>query len=370
MLSGCSTVPRSDAFRTLRPLPTAPSDRADRAVLSAFFTASGIALTPAEVDEIIPARSPSGRLDRNALRRIARRHNRLVWVLQADETHLWEELKRNHPLLLYLPAPSPGRQTAALSIPLSWDRTTGRLTLLDGSGATYDLPASDFFARREEWKHAALRLVPPREFGRMRPTLEQKQLMADFWYHQGAYRRAAALYKQTEEESDSSAATVEALCGRGNSLVQQKRYTAAIALFRQALALEPDNADVLNNLAYALLCGNGGLMEALRYSTRAVEQAPGNPLFLETLGTLHLRLGDGETAARLLEQAWARALRHPDSVQRAIMEQLIRAWFAAGRTDLAWQVADHRRRTHPSHPLPKDIVASFPSLRNPPAPLE
>ena len=52
----------------------------------------------------------------------------------------------------------------------------------------------------------------------------------------------------------------------------------------------------------------------------------------------------------------------------AIMDQLVRAWLAADRKDLAWQVAEHRHRSFPTYRLPRDILSAFPALRQPFAP--
>ena len=80
-------------------------------------------------------------------------------------------------------------------------------------------------------------------------------------------------------------------------------------------------------------------------------------------------LGDAEIAARFLERAWARALKRPPEVQIAIMDQLVRAWLGAQRRDLAWQVAEYRKRAFPDYRFPKDILRTFPALRQPLEPL-
>ena len=90
-----------------------------------------------------------------------------------------------------------------------------------------------------------------------------------------------------------------------------------------------------------------------------------------------LAAGDGqssgrlaeELAARFLERAWARALKRAPEVQIAIMDQLVRAWIGAQRRDLAWQVAEYRKRSFPDYRFPKDILRAFPALRQPLEPL-
>ncbi len=117
-----------------------------------------------------------------------------------------------------------------------------------------------------------------------------------------------------------------------------------------------------------MLHGDGTLMVALRHANKAAQLDPDNPLVLETLGSINLRVGDALAAAKTLEQAWARSTKHSPEIQIAIMDQLVRAWNAADRKDLAWQVAEHRQRTFPQYKIPPDILILFPSLRTRPSP--
>ena len=367
LLAGCATVPfeksagSRQALRTLPPVPAGHA-RADRALVAAFFAANGIPLTIAQAEQIIPAAAPPGRMDRNVLRRLATAGDRLLLVVKADEPFLWDELGRGQPLLILLPPGPRYSPGASPLIPVAWDRAQGVVELLDGNGEIQRVPENDFFDRREPLKQAALVLVRPGHLARYQPTREQKLLLADFWYDQGFYRRARRAYDDVQKEAP--AGDVAALIGRGNVLFRQNRYEDAIPVFRAALALEPDNPRILNNLAYAMLHGDGELLAALRHARKADQLDPNNPLILETIGSINLRLGDALAAANYLEQAWARASKHSPEVQIAIMDQLVRAWHAADRNDLAWQVAEHRKNTFPNYKIPRDILFLFPSLRD------
>ena len=44
-------------------------------------------------------------------------------------------------------------------------------------------------------------------------------------------------------------------------------------------------------------------------------------------------------------------------------------WIAAGRRDLAWQVAEYRQRAFPDYRFPTDVLRTFPALRRPAEPL-
>jgi tetratricopeptide (TPR) repeat protein len=367
LAGGCATIPAGktdDTYRSLRRTPEVPDGyrRADQALVAAFFTANGSPLLPRQVEAIIGPADPQGRISRSAIRRMARKNDRLVVVLNADETFLWDMLDRNLPLLVLLPPDIRYSPVATPYIPVAWDREEQTLDLLDGNGEIRTLSEAEFFGRREPLKQAAICLIKPSGFRHFEPTRKQKLLLADFWYDKGFYRRAEATYSGIQEVSVTGT-DVAALIGQGNILVRKKKYTAAIPVFRAALALEPDNPRILNNLAYTMLRGDGEMLVALRHASKAATLDPHNPLVLETLGSINLRVGDATAAAKYLEHAWARALKRSPEVQIAIMDQLVRAWLAADREDLAWQVAEYRYHTYPEYRMPKDILESLPSLK-------
>ena len=371
LAAGCATPGRPGARLALKSVPAVPADqlRADRAIVAAFFAANGARLDADQLERILPAAAQTSRMDRNALRAAARANHRVLAVVKADELELGTWLARNRPLLVLLPPGLRYEPNAAAYVPVAWDRSNGTVELLDGNGEIRRLPEEEFFARREPLKHAALCLLKPGVLERMQPTREQKLVLADFWFDQGFYRRAQAAYTAIQEDAPLGTTDVEALVGQGNVLVGKKCYKQAIPVFRAALALEPDNPTILNNLAYCMLLGGGELLTALRHATKADQLDPENPLVLETLGSINLRIGDAPAATRYLERAWARALKRAPEIQIAIMDQLVRAWIAAGRRDLAWQVAEYRQRAFPDYRFPKDILRTFPALRRPAEPL-
>lgn len=381
-LCACSTLPPpdprlerlpADAVRLPRvPLPPA-DERADRAILSAFFEANHAPITADECAQILDHPLAPGRMERAVLVRTARLHDLVLMTFNANRRHLPAALRSGRVLLLYLPAADPRAALPELAIPVACSESDpATVWLLRGDGSVSPIPADDFFARRAPLKQAALCLVAPsglaafaRDAGQKEPTRSQKLLLADFWYGQGQYRRAAASYSSLLEAPDDDAPfdSLDALLGRADSLVKLRKYSQAVRLYRQALEQTPDNPRLLNNLAYALMLENQNVLEALVHANRARELDPRNPLVLETVGALNLRVGDCETAARTLELAWGHALRRPPEVQIAIMDQLVRAWLCSDRADLAYQVAEYRRRMFPEYKMPADILAQFPALR-------
>lgn len=375
--AGCATWrgPRGgdSGVRALSPQPEIPPAvhaTAAEGIMDAFFAANHIKLDQQELSDIFPGGVLQEHADNPAaLLRAARRHERIITIISADADNLWDALGRNRALLLHLPADRPD-EPRRLVIPVRWDRRAGLLRLLDGDGILSDIPEDRFFALRAPLRHNALCLVKPSEVHTLPLSARDRRLLlADYRLARGDYRRAEALYRDLPPPPDeNSDADLRSLSGQAASLIRLGKPAKAIPLYEQALASDPENPSLLNNLAYAMMLDGNNLPEALNLARRALKIVPVNPVFLETAGSLELRLGDAETAARTLERAWTRSRRRPPEEQVAIQDQLARAWLAAGRRDLAWQVAEHRFRTFPDYAMPRDLAEAFPSLRRPRAP--
>lgn len=367
-LAGCATTPKAPPHHALRPTPAVTGDhaRSERAILDAFFRANKLRLRPDELEQIIPHCAPRGHMDRNHLRRAAQNRQRVLMAVKADPVLLERAFINKRPLLIMMPHPDKRYAVADPMIPVSWNRETGCLQLLDGAGVRHTIAESDFFSRREPLKQAALLLISPNAARCLQPAREQQLALADFWLQRGAYRKARAAYTAAEETALDTTDT-DAILGQATILFRKKRYHDARCLLLKALELDPDNPAVLNNLAYAMLQCNDELLTALRHATKAHRLDPQNPLILETMGSINLRVGDAPKAAHYLELAWANSLQHSPEVQIAIMDQLTRAWIANSRQDLALQVAEQRRRAFPSYRFPRDILTQLPALRGRPA---
>jgi Flp pilus assembly protein TadD len=70
-----------------------------------------------------------------------------------------------------------------------------------------------------------------------------------------------------------------------------------------ALEMNPDDAFALNYLGYWWADQGRNLDEAIALIERAVELRPNSGYFVDSLGWVHFRLGDAETAVQFLEQA-------------------------------------------------------------------
>jgi len=110
--------------------------------------------------------------------------------------------------------------------------------------------------------------------------------------------------------------------------IAAKRYAAAAKRYQSALALQPDNALLLNNLAWAT--NELKQPKALEYAERAYELAPENPSIMDTLGSILSDSGQRERGLELLGRAAELA---PEAYQ--IRLNFAKALIKAGRKGAA-----------------------------------
>jgi cellulose synthase operon protein C len=89
----------------------------------------------------------------------------------------------------------------------------------------------------------------------------------------------------------------------GNIQEMRGNHAAALEQFRKVVQADPGNAQALNNLAYLLLDYGKQPDEALKYAQQAVELAPGNKTFSDTLGWALYQKGLYSSAVTYFERA-------------------------------------------------------------------
>jgi putative PEP-CTERM system TPR-repeat lipoprotein len=87
----------------------------------------------------------------------------------------------------------------------------------------------------------------------------------------------------------------------GERELAAKNYKAAAAHYQALIAIEPNNAVALNNLAW--IGGETGDPKALGYAERAVALAPRSAAVLDTYGSLLLKKGETEKGLDILKRA-------------------------------------------------------------------
>lgn len=94
----------------------------------------------------------------------------------------------------------------------------------------------------------------------------------------------------------------------GTLAYEEAQWESARQNFQKGLELDPNNAELANNMAYVLGVKLGKGAEALPYAQKAVAAAPSSSGFRDTLGAVYLVVGDNEKAAQELSAALATAL--------------------------------------------------------------
>jgi tetratricopeptide (TPR) repeat protein len=112
-----------------------------------------------------------------------------------------------------------------------------------------------------------------------------------------AYDRAVALIGEPEEQDWF------VFFARGITLERTDRWDEAEADFRQALALNPDQPQVLNYLGYSLVEQRRNLEEALDMIERAVAARPQDGYITDSLGWALYRMGRYDEAVGPMERA-------------------------------------------------------------------
>ena len=129
---------------------------------------------------------------------------------------------------------------------------------------------------------------------------------------------------------------------RGIAHERTKQWPKAEKDFRQALALQPDQALVLNYLGYSWVDQGMNLDEAFDMLRKAVEQRPRDGYIVDSLGWAFYRLGRYDEALRFLERALE--LRASDPT---INDHLGDVYWRGGRKIEAGFLRDHGRGFKP-----------------------
>lgn len=93
--------------------------------------------------------------------------------------------------------------------------------------------------------------------------------------------------------------------------MRAERWKDALPLYEALLVAQPEQPQILNNLAYiALQSGDG--VKALDYSKRAAVLAPQDPAITDTLGWILVRAGRAQEALQYLREAQSRDAGNPE----------------------------------------------------------
>ena len=128
--------------------------------------------------------------------------------------------------------------------------------------------------------------------------------------------------------------------------IRQGRFDEAEALFRRALASNPDNAGALNNLAWLLaLRDQNKAREAIELIDRAIEVLGENPSLVDTRAVARINSGQTDQA---VEELLAIRKQLPHKPSFAL--HLAWAYHAKGKDDEARTGIPRGRETRPETP--------------------
>ncbi len=122
---------------------------------------------------------------------------------------------------------------------------------------------------------------------------------------------------------------------RGVALAQADHWPQAEPDLKKALALKPDDPEVLNYLGFSWVDRGEHLLEAKAMIEKAAAARPDSGAIIDSLGWAYFKLGDYKEAAAQLERAATLEAADPD-----INDHLGDAYWEAGRRTEArfqWQ---------------------------------
>jgi uncharacterized protein (TIGR03790 family) len=197
----------------------------------------------------------------------------------------------------YLATPYLSWQTVIIGDPLSAPFRTHTLAAADidrGIDPQTEMPA-DFGPRR-------LKTLSARAYSSqgIHPETTRLTILADARVLRRDRAGAIQALEQAVARDERLAAPRLLLAGLYE---EAGEHDKAIALYRRLLEIAPDNAVVLNNLAFALAVRENNLEEALPMAEKAYALSKQNPNMADTLGWIHHLAGQNDRAVELLEEA-------------------------------------------------------------------
>ena len=130
----------------------------------------------------------------------------------------------------------------------------------------------------------------------VRLILEQDSLLRDFDQKDRSLQLLTEALEERPEQPDL-------LYSRGLLAAQLNKIELIEQDMRRLIELQPDNAHAYNALGYTLADQTDRYEEALELITKALEFRPDDPFILDSMGWVHYRIGNNETALKYLERA-------------------------------------------------------------------
>lgn len=172
------------------------------------------------------------------------------------------------------------------------------------------------------------------------PTFRLKMLLGIALSQGNRDREAIEILEaalKSPSDHGTNAERVQAYSTLGISYDRLGRTEDSQRSYEEALKLDPENALVLNNLAYSMAERNQQLERCLEMAKVAVQKEPDNGAYLDTIGWVYFKLGNYEEARIWIEKALSAGRESP-----AVLEHLGDVYHKLGQPEKAreyWQRA-------------------------------
>jgi tetratricopeptide (TPR) repeat protein len=184
------------------------------------------------------------------------------------------------------------------------------------------------------------------------PQSAQLQMRLGMVYQlKGDLPKALASFREASDLAPRDPLVIAALA---DSLRLTGRNDEAVAGYRRVLVLDPENAIAMNNLAYTLLDTGGPPDEAQKLAEQAVQKAPRNPSYADTLGMVYLKKNLDDSALQVFSGLTQRFPDNPVFRYHYALTLTQKGQKAKAKTEL--EVA---LRKSPSDELRKNIQSSL-----------
>jgi tetratricopeptide (TPR) repeat protein len=142
----------------------------------------------------------------------------------------------------------------------------------------------------------------------------------------------------------------------GARAYRKKDFNGALAAFQRGLTFTPEDPELNNNVAYTLGVDLQRPTEALPFAERAARGAASSPMILDTLGAIHLAMGQPANAEPVLVRAVNLASNPGERIPALIHLGTTR--FKLGDKAGARQLADQAKRLLDANPRMNDVYDS------------
>lgn len=154
------------------------------------------------------------------------------------------------------------------------------------------------------------------------------------------------LSKGVNYEKDNKPLQVQYFSSLGDAYNSNKNFTQSDSCFDKALAIDSNDASVLNNYAYYLSVRKERLHDAERMSKRSLELQPKSPSFLDTYGWILFQQEKYNEALKYIQQA----IEVNERADGTLYEHLGDVQFKLGQTKEAiesWKKANAKGENNP-----------------------